>query len=167
MVEYYIELRMADKELPITDEVERLITDCAGEASLTTVSKKNKRTFSVEKRLDDHTLLMKLRSRDSVNPTRTMSTLTRAVTRNEKLWSLVKDHIVNGLIFHMTLLSQRDAKIIHIPDTEIVSEIVSIFFKENYAPEEKQLAEKYAEELRKLIISFKNEQMNLGSKSIE
>ena len=41
VVEYYIELRMADKELPITDEVERLIADCAAEASLTTVSKKN------------------------------------------------------------------------------------------------------------------------------
>ncbi len=167
MVEYYIELRMADKELPITDEVERLIADCAAEASLTTVSKKNKRTFSVDRRLDDHTLLMKLRSRSSVNPTRTMSTLTRAVTRNEKLWLLVKDHIVNGLIFNMTLLSQQDSKIIHVPDTDIVSEIVSIFFKENYAPEEKQLAEKYAEELRKLIIRFKNDQMNLGSKSIE
>lgn len=167
MVEYYIELRMADKELPITDEVERLIADCAAEASLTTVSKKNKRTFSVDRRLDDHTLLMKLRSRNSVNPTRTMSTLTRAVTRNEKLWLLVKDHIVNGLIFNMTLLRQQDSKIIHVPDTDIVSEIVSIFFKENYAPEEKQLAEKYAEELRKLIIRFKNDQMNLGGKSIE
>lgn len=167
MVEYYIELKMADKELPITDEVERLIADCAAEASLTTVSKKNKRTFSVDRRLDDHTLLMKLRSRSSVNPTRTMSTLTRAVTRNEKLWLLVKDHIVNGLIFNMTLLSQQYSKIIHVPDTDIVSEIVSIFFKENYAPEEKQLAEKYAEELRKLIIRFKNDQMNLGSKSIE
>ena len=96
-----------------------------------------------------------------------MSTLTRAVTRNEKLWLLVKDHIVNGLIFNMTLLSQQYSKIIHVPDTDIVSEIVSIFFKENYAPEEKQLAEKYAEELRKLIIRFKNDQMNLGSKSIE
>lgn len=167
MVEYYIELRMADKELPITDEVEQLISDCADEASLTTVSKKNKRTFSVDRRLDDHTLLMKLMSRNSVNPTRTMSTLTRAVTRNEKLWLLVKDHIVNGLIFNMTLLSQQDSKIIHVPDTDIVSEIVSIFFKENYAPEEKQLAEKYAEELRKLIIRYKNDQMNLGSKSTE
>lgn len=167
MVEYYIELRMADKELPITDEVERLISNCADEASLTIVSKKNKRTFSVDRRLDDYTLIMKLRSRNSVNPTRTMSTLTRAVTRNEKLWLLVKDHIVNGLIFNMTLLSQQDAKIIHIPDTEIVSEIVSIFFKESYTPAEKQLAEKYAEELRKLIIRFKNDQINLGSKPIE
>jgi len=156
---------MADKDLPISEEMERLIADCAEDAGQTIVSQKNKRTFSIDSRLDEYTLVMKLRSRDAVNPTRTMSTLTRAVLRNERLWSLVKDHTVNGLIFNLTVLSQQDTKIIHIPDTEIVSEIISIFFKRDYVPKERELAEQYAEELRRLVIQYKNEQLNLGGES--
>lgn len=157
MIDYMIELKMADKSFPITDEMKKLISQCALEASATTVSRKNKRTFSVEKRIDEYTIIIKLQSRDAINPTRTMSTLTRAVVHNEKLYSLVKDHIVNGLIFNTSLLSQNDTQIIHIPDTQIVSEIISIFFKNDYMPkEEKELTEETASEIRKIIIDYKN-----------
>ena len=161
MIEYLIEVKMADKTFPITNEMKELISLCAQEASLTTVSRKNKRTFSVEKRIDEYTILVKLESRDAVNPTRTMSTLTRAVAHNEKLYGLVKDHMVNGLIFHTSLLSKQDAQIIHIPDTEIVSEIISIFFKNDYMPKEKELAEKTAAQIRTLMLEYKNKQSAL------
>ena len=85
MIDYLIELKMADKNFPISKEMEELISKCAQEASLTTVSRKNKRTFSVERRIDEYTILIKLQSRNEINPTRTMSTLTRAVVRNKKL----------------------------------------------------------------------------------
>ncbi len=157
MIDYMIELKMADKSFPITDEMKKLISQCALEASATTVSRKNKRTFSVEKRIDEYTIIIKLQSRDAINPTRTMSTLTRAVIHNEKLYSLVKDHIVNGLIFNTSLLRQNDTQIIHIPDTQIVSEIISIFFKNDYMPKkEKELTEETASEIRKIIIDYKN-----------
>lgn len=163
MIDYLIELKMADKSFPITDEMEKLISQCAHEASMTTVSRKNKRTFSVEKRIDEYTIIIKLQTRDAINPTRTMSTLTRAVVHNEKLYSIVKSHIVNGLIFNTSLLSKKDSRIIHIPDTQIVSEIISIFFnKDDYIPkEEKELAEETASKIRKLIIGYKNKLSNL------
>ena len=162
MIDYIIELKMADKAFPITDEMKELISQCALDASTTTVSRKNKRTFSVEKRIDEYTIIIKLQSRDAINPTRTMSTLTRAVVRNEKLYSLVKDHIVNGLIFNTSLLSQQDTQIIHIPDTQIVSEIISIFFNTDYMPEkEKELTEETASKIRELIINYKNKLSNL------
>lgn len=161
MIVYFIELKMADKAFPITDEMKELISQCAFEASLTTVSRKNKRTFSVERRIDDYTIIIKLESRDAINPTRTMSTLTRAVVHNEKLYSLVKDHIVNGLIFNTSLLKEESGQIIHIPDTQIVAEIISIFFKNDYSPREKALAEKTAAEIRKIVIEYKNKQSAL------
>ena len=77
-----------------------------------------------------------------INPTRTMSTLTRAVVRNKKLCSLVEDHIVNGLIFNTSLISKQHSQILHTPDAEIVSEIISIFFKIDYISEEKELLKK-------------------------
>ena len=131
MINYIIELKMADKSLKITDEMKELISQCALEASATTVSRKNKRTFSVEKRIDEYTIIIKLQSRDAINPTRTMSTLTRAVVHDEQ--------------------------IIHIPDTQIVSEIISIFFSTDYMPKkEKELTEETASKIRKLIIDYKN-----------
>lgn len=157
MMEYFVKLRMADKTFPITDEMKKLISQCAQEASDTIVSRKNKRTFSVQRRIDEYNILIKLQSRDVVNPTRTMSTLTRAVIRNEKLYSMVKDHMVNGLIFSTSLLSQNDTQIIYMPDTEIVSEIISIFFNNDYMPaEERKLTEETVSEIRKIIIDYKN-----------
>ncbi|MCI8542877.1 hypothetical protein [Acetatifactor aquisgranensis] len=162
MIDYFITLKMADSSMPITNEMEELISQCAHEACLTTVSRKNKRTFSVEKRIDDYTLVIKLRSRDTIiSPTRTMSTLTRAVIHNEKLYSLVKNHVVNGQIFNTALLNVQDAQIIHIPDTQIVSEIISIFFKKDYLPKEEGLVEETAAKIRKLIIEYKNRQSAL------
>ena len=161
MIDYLIELRMADKNFPISKEMEELISKCAQEASLTTVSRKNKRTFSVEGRIDEYTILIKLQSRDEINPTRTMSTLTRAVVRNKKLCTLVEDHIVNGLIFNTSLISKQHSQILHIPDTEIMSEIISIFFKKDHTSKEKELAEETASQIRKLVIEYKNKQSTL------
>lgn len=90
-----------------------------------------------------------------------MSTLTRAVCRNEELYSYVKKHIVNGMIFNMTLLSQQNSQIIHIPDTEIISEVVAMFFKNDFLPKEKELAESFSNKIRALVIEYKNKQMNL------
>ncbi|MCM1181028.1 MAG: hypothetical protein NC347_12275 [Clostridium sp.] len=161
MVEYLIELRMAEKNLPITARMEELIADCTKEANHTVVSRKNKRTFSIKERIDEYTLIIKLQGQGISNPTRTMSTLTRAVCQNEELYSYVKNHIVNGMIFNMTLLSQQNSQIIHIPDTEIISEVVAMFFKNDFLPKEKELAESFSNKIRALVIEYKNEQMNL------
>lgn len=161
MIDYVMELRMADKNLPITDKMEKLLCDCAKEAGETTVSRKNKRTFAIERRLDEYALLVRLQSRDAINPTRTMSTLTRAVIRNNELYSLVKDHMVNGLIFHLTLVDEQNTQIIHIPDPEIIAEIVSMFFKNDFAPKEKVLAEVFCEKIRAAVLEYKNEQRKL------
>lgn len=161
MIEYLIELKMADKNFPITDQMMKLIADCANTASLTTVSQKNNRTFSVEKRVDDYTIIVKIISKSTITPTRTMSTLTRAVTHNEELYNIVKNRIINGLIFHTTVLNMHESQIVHIPDTEIISEIVSIFFKTDYSPKEKILAQETAVKLREIIIEYKNTQLTL------
>lgn len=161
MIDYLIELKMADKNFPITEEMEALISKCAQEASLTMVSRKKKRTFSVERRIDEYTLMIKLQSRDALKPTRTMSTLTRAVVHNERLSALVEGHVVNGMIFNTSVISEQDAQILYISDTEIVSEIVSIFFKNDFMPKEKELADTTAAKIRALILEYKNEQSAL------
>ena len=161
MIDYILELKMANKNFPITSEMETLLSICANEASSTVVSQKNKRTFSILSRIDDYTLLIKITSKNEINPTRTFSTLTRAVTNNPTLYSLVKNQTVNGMIFSTRLIESQNSQIIHLSDTEIVSEIISIFFKNDYFPKEQLLASETASKVRELIIDFKNNKINL------
>lgn len=161
MVEYLIELKMADRTLAITDEMERMIKECAIEANNTTVSIRNNRVFSVEKRMDAYTLVVKIQSKTSLNPTRTLSTLTRAVSKNRRMNELLTGHIVNGCIFHAKLLSEIGTNIIHLSDTEVVSEIISVFFQQDLSPKEKSLALETAETIRKTMIGYINKKNNL------
>ena len=162
MIIYKLELKMADKALRIEDSLKSMIIACAKEANSTTVSKKYRRTFTVEKEQpDEYTLIIKIASRESINPTRTMSTITRAVTRNPDYYNLVKDHIVNGLIFNTRLISEENGIIKTMPDTEIVSEILSIFFKDDMTDREKELASITAEKIRPIVIDFVNKRNNI------
>lgn len=162
MILYKIELKMADKDMKIDSNLKKIITECAKEASLTTVSKKYRRSFSVEdSQPDDYTLIVNINSRDAINPTRSMSTITRAMTRNEDYYDIVKDHIVNGLIFQTRLISEENETILNLSDTEIVSEIISIFFNNDFLPKEKTLASDTAESIRKIVIDYINEKKEL------
>lgn len=156
MVRYILDLQMAKKDFEITDRMMELISSFAEAATNTIVSKRNKRSFSVLERIDKYTLRVQIESRTSINPTRTMSTLTRAATQNEEFYLLVKDNLYNGLIFSTSLISTENAQIIQMADTEIVSEIINIFFKNSYLPSEKELVEDTAEKIREIIIEYKN-----------
>lgn len=163
MVEYLIELKMADKTLPISIEMEKIIDECTQEANETTVSLRNKRIFSLEKRIDDYTLMVKIQSKNTINPTRTLSTLTRAVSRNERMAEILNEgnHIINGCIFNSCLLSEEGSQILHLSDPDIVSEIISIFFGNEYTPKEKVIVDETASKIREIIISHKNKLTNM------
>ena len=162
MIIYKVELKMADKTLKIDNHLKSMIIACAKEASSTTVSRKYRRTFTVEENQpDEYTVIIKIASRDSINPTRTMSTLTRAVARNPDYYNLVKDHIVNGLIFHTRLISEENGKIITMTDTKIVSEILSIFFDNDMSEAEKELASTAAKKIRPIVLEFVNKRIDL------
>ena len=163
MVKYLIELKMADKNLAISEEMEKIIAQCTQEANETTVSIRNKRLFTLEKRIDEYTLVVGIQSKTAINPTRTLSTLTRAVSRNARMTEILSNvnHIINGCIFNSRLLSEEGSQILHLSDPAIVSEIVNIFFGNEFTPKEKEIVESTATEIRELVLSYKNTLANL------
>jgi hypothetical protein len=161
MIEYLLKVKMADTTLPISEEMEKLIIDCTNIANSTTVSLRNKRTFTVEKRMDEFTLIIKLTSRDSINATRSLSTLSRAVSNNERMREILNGHIINGCVFNAKLLEEQNAQIKYASDPDIASEIISIFFDNTLLPKEKELARFTATEIRDIIIKYKNNKANL------
>ena len=106
MINYYLELSMADKKLPITERMRDELCECCKQASNTVVARREKRTYSIIGRKDEYTLYMTLTSRNEVLPNRSLSTLTRRVTANEYMKKLLVGHTPNGSVFRSTLLEE-------------------------------------------------------------
>ena len=98
MINYYLELSMADKKLPITERMRDELCECCKQASNTVVARREKRTYSIIGRKDEYTLYMTLTSRNEVLPNRSLSTLTRRVTANEYMKKLLVGHTPNGSV---------------------------------------------------------------------
>ena len=109
MINYYLELSMADKKLPITERMRDELCECCKQASNTVVARREKRTYSIIGRKDEYTLYMTLTSRNEVLPNRSLSTLTRRVTANEYMKKLLVGHTPNGSVFRSTLLEEDPA----------------------------------------------------------
>ncbi len=163
MISYKLEVSMADKNLKITNQMYDIICDCCNQASQTIVAKREKRTYTVTGRKDEYTIYLTLTSRDAVLPNRSLSTLTRKVTANEYMQKILEHHTPNGCVFKTNLLHEDTTtmRITHQTDTEIVSEIISIFFEKTMSKKKLELASTAAENIRNIVIQYLNDKMNL------
>ena len=161
MITYNLEVSFADSKLEITDEIEKIIAECTKPANETTVSQREKRTFTVTGRKDENTIFIQIITRNPVNPTRSLSTLARRVLENDAMSKILKGHTPNGSVFKAKLINSTDSEITYLPDTEIVSNVVSIFFKNDYTSREKEIAETAAEKIRDIVIDYVNKKNNL------
>ena len=163
MINYYLELSMADKKLPITERMRDELCECCKQASNTVVARREKRTYSIIGRKDEYTLYMTLTSRNEVLPNRSLSTLTRRVTANEYMKKLLVGHTPNGSVFRSTLLEEDpiSKKIAYKSDTEIVSEIIAIFFEKTMSEKKNALANAAAEDIRSIVLNYLNDKKAL------
>jgi len=154
---------MADKKLPITERMRDELCECCKQASNTVVARREKRTYSIIGRKDEYTLYMTLTSRNEVLPNRSLSTLTRRVTANEYMKKLLVGHTPNGSVFRSTLLEEDpiSKKIAYKSDTEIVSEIISIFFEKTMSEKKNALANAAAEDIRSIVLKYLNDKKAL------
>ncbi len=164
MISYLLSVKMADQTLEITDKMIEEITKCTTAANNTVVSKREKRTFKVIGREgnDPYTIQIQIISKNAINATRSLSTLSRKVTENEYLSKILEGHSPNGSVFKATQLDKDENYAITFrTDTDIVSEIISIFFSTDMLPKEKELASNTAAEIRRITLDYINQKMGL------
>lgn len=164
MITYLMSVRMADPSITIDDKIFRIISECSVSASNTVVSKRERRTYEViERNKDDaNAIIIKLTSKNPVNPTRSLSSLSRKILDNEYMSSILEGHTPNGSVFKSELIeADEDSNITYKSDTEIVSEIVSIFFDNTMLPKEKELASDTAESIRSIVLEYINKKNDL------
>ena len=125
-----------------------------------------KRIISKIDFIDSSTIIARLESRDPINPTRSISSLSFALARNEdaKQSHLLDGHIINGRIFKTSLVTENTSQITNLSDMAVVQEIISIFFREkdssiqeDLSSREKKLARNVHDKIRDIVISYVND----------
>lgn len=165
MYRYLLRLEMAEKGLPISDELFSAIREAAdisnGAFSATRYRRKitilaldpSRRSFDVE-----------FTSRDEVPVTRSISSLTRALVKNEqqKNSGLLEGHIVNNRVFLTSLIDSGETEVSALRDTAVVGEIVQLFFgRQELTGSEKELARTACDQIREIVIHYLNEKDKL------
>ncbi len=124
---YYLNLTMADKKIELSNEMLDAIIHACKEAETTINSIRNGRKFEFLKRIDNYTIKLKLESQTEVIPTRSISSITRAILKGEKR-NLFDKHFYKGSILNATLDSQEITSASTPDDYQIIQEIVQLFF---------------------------------------
>lgn len=163
MFEYYIEMKMAAKNLPIDPALAKEIIESAipaANASLSSI--RNHRVISFEKRLDDYTFLLKLTSKEKVNATRSLSSLSNALLNGKMGEYIAENAVYNGCVLSAKVIKEDFSTVTNIPDIRILNEVAAILFaKTEMKPKEKELARRYEEKLRSLVVEYINQKNEL------
>lgn len=163
MFEYLIEMKMAAKNIVITPELENEIANSAiPRANSSAASIRNNRTISFEKRVDDYTLLIKLTSKDKINATRSLSSLSTALLNGKMNQYISEKATYNGCVINAKVVDENFSTISNVTDIELLSTVASLLFAQTeMRQKEKELARTYEQKLRALIVEFLNQKNEL------
>lgn len=163
MYEYYIEMKMAMKNFRINSDLEKEIVDYAMPSANSSLSSiRNNRTISFVKRIDEYTLLIKLTSKDKVNATRSLSSLSYALLNGKMSDYVSQNAVYNGCVINSKVVKEEISTITNVSDINILNEVATILFaKTDMKPKEKELAREYEEKLRYLIVEYLNQKNEL------
>lgn len=123
-----------------------------------------KRGISKMDFVDSSTVVVRLESRDPINPTRSLSSFSIALVKNEeaKQSHLLDGHIISGRVFKTSLVSEDTSQITDLSDTGIVQEIISVFFsKKDLSIKEKELVREVRAKIRDIVIAYVNDRNEL------
>lgn len=100
-----------------------------------------------------------MKSKDSINPTRSLSSLSRALVKNEntKGSTILENYIYNGSVFLSKTLGSSEEVSSHISDTKMVQEIISMVFNQKTMNNrDKDLSKECTEAIRNIVIDYIN-----------
>jgi hypothetical protein len=149
----------ANKKVPIDNHIEAAIKQACAKANKSTNSIRYGRKFEYINRSDSYTIQLRLQSDNSIIPTRAISSITRALCRllpSEDLMPLK----YNGSILNASLIEEHKdiaPDYNNMEPCEIVKTVIEVFFGQ--APmknSNKEAARKAAEQIRNIIIEYKN-----------
>lgn len=154
MYVYYLNLTMADKKIEISNEMYNAIEDACKEAETTTNSIRHGRKFKCLERINDHSIKLKLESQTEVIPTRSISSITRAILRSENS-HLFENHLYKGSILNATLDRKEIPSVSTPDDYRIIQEVIQIFFgKKDLDSWQRKVADEARKQIRETVTTY-------------
>lgn len=162
---YTLEVSMADKDLLFDDQLVAALKEAIDIANKSFSATRYNRTIEFIRKSEDSTfVILKMSSRDSINPTRSISSLSRALVKNEneKKSGLLDGHIINSCVFNTKATETHSESISNLNPTEIVQEVVSIVLGQKYLNDkETKLAKETSQKIKDIVLEYVNKKNEL------
>lgn len=159
MYVYDLEISMSKKNIPITAELVDAIKEAINLSNKSFSATRYGRSIQYIDQIDDYRIHLQMQSKDPLNATRSLSSLSRALVKNEneKNSHILDKYVYNGSVFISKNLGVNEESSTYISDTEMVQEIISMVFNQgSMNNRDKQLSRDYTEKLRNLILDYQN-----------
>ena len=104
---YELNVAMAKQELPLDDTLINAIKEAIEISNMSFSSTRYGRKLEYIDKIDDYHFHIKMKSKDDINASRSLSSLARALVKNEqnKNSMLLEKYIYNGSVFNTQLIS--------------------------------------------------------------
>lgn len=159
MFVYDLAVTMSKKNVPLETELINAIKEAISIANNSFSAIRYQRTIEYVNQIDDYRMHLRMKSKDSINPTRSLSSLSRALVKNEntKGSTILENYIYNGSVFLSKTLGSSEEVSSHISDTKMVQEIISMVFNQKTMNNrDKDLSKECTEAIRNIVIDYIN-----------
>lgn len=156
---YDLDVSMSDKELIFDKKLMEAIKQAINIANSSFSAIRYNRKIELVETINNTNIHLRMTSRNPINATRSLSSLSRALVRNEKEKNsgLLEGHIINGCVFNTKLLNQTTSFISNLNPTEIVQEVVAIVLGQKFLNDkERILAKEASDKIRDVVIEYVN-----------
>ncbi|MCM1284223.1 MAG: hypothetical protein NC242_11425 [Roseburia sp.] len=150
---------MAKQELPLNDTLINAIKEAIEISNMSFSSTRYGRKLEYIDKIDDYHFHIKMKSKDNINASRSLSSLARALVKNEqnKNSMLLEKYIYNGSVFNTQLISSSKDACSHISDCQMLQELISMTFNQTTMNNrDKKLSREYTEKIREIVIEYIN-----------
>lgn len=161
MYVYDLSVAMSDKDI-ILDECPELINAIKEAIAISNKSfsaTRYKRKIELIDFIDSRHMHLKMFSQNEINPTRSLSSLSRALVQNErsKNSQLLEGHLVNGCVFNATVIPKTE-RTIHSPEDLSNSEVLQILVEMVAGTKYEDVADETLYAIKELLIQKLNPQ---------
>lgn len=156
---YELNVAMAKQELPLDDTLINAIKEAIEISNMSFSSTRYGRKLEYIDKIDDYHFHIKMKSKDDINASRSLSSLARALVKNEqnKNSMLLEKYIYNGSVFNTQLISSSEDACSHISDCQMLQELISMTFNQTTMNNrDKKLSREYTEKIREIVIEYIN-----------
>lgn len=131
MYTYNLSVAMSDKNFSFTEypEMIQAIKDAIEISNSSFSATRYKRTIEYIDLIDEKHIFLKMHSRDAINPTRSLSSLSRALVNNERMKQsdLLEGRLINGCVFNAQVINSHTPTIINdLSDSEVIQVLVEM-----------------------------------------